>query len=264
MARGPALTRGSHFSGTEGTSAPCCQCPVLLVPLLRDRSLLTAPVHPPASSPSHSHRRLALRVEVGASADTLRSIATLVHSSGCRGIHYAGHADADHLVLESASATGCGRAHKLSGAKLRDLFAAGRRDSLGRQHGGSVLASPPPPLAERAAVRSRSGVRFCFVSACQSQAAGEAFVAAGVPHVVAVKTWSRVADQAAHHFTSHFYLALFNGSTVQQAFDIGKAFLLSLSDDGFGGGGGGAGGGGGGAQAEPRGRVDHPVGLVRE
>jgi hypothetical protein len=54
-------------------------------------------------------------------------------------------------------------------------------------------------------VRSRSGINngghgrteVVFVSACHSATAGHAFVAAGVPHVVAVRLDSKVPDKAA-------------------------------------------------------------------
>ena len=51
---------------------------------------------------------------------------------------------------------------------------------------------------------------------------GEAFVAAGVPHVVAVRREAQLQDKAACAFADQFYFALFKGRTVQSAFDIAR------------------------------------------
>jgi len=63
--------------------------------------------------------------------------------------------------------------------------------------------------------------RLCFVNACSSRLAGEAFVAAGVPHVVCVESQTELMDKAAAVFTRSFYLALLHGMTVRASFDIG-------------------------------------------
>ena len=58
-----------------------------------------------------------------------------------------------------------------------------------------------------------------FVSACHSAEAGNAFVAAGVPHVVAVRLDSKVLDKSAMQFAQVFYAHLLGGDTVREAFD---------------------------------------------
>ena len=77
---------------------------------------------------------------------------------------------ADCLAFESSKSAVMNR---LDVETLRNLFAAGGSGA------GSGL------------------VQFVFVSACHSQGAGEAFVQAGVPHVVAVRTLETVSDKAA-------------------------------------------------------------------
>ena len=57
--------------------------------------------------------------------------------------------------------------------------------------------------------------RFSLVSACHSRWTGEAFVACGVQHVIAVRTENELSDEAAKKFTKHFYYALFKGKTVR-------------------------------------------------
>merc|ERR1712167_86430 len=69
--------------------------------------------------------------------------------------------------------------------------------------------------------KKHRGVKFVFVSACFSQSAGEAFVKAGIPHVVCVALNSDLLDRAAQTFTHAFYLSLAVGDTIQDAFDVG-------------------------------------------
>ena len=66
------------------------------------------------------------------------------------------------------------------------------------------------------------------MSACHSRGGGEAFVRAGVPHVVAVKRAERIQDRAATIFAEAFYYALLRGGkTVRQAFDIGSSAVAT-------------------------------------
>jgi hypothetical protein len=52
--------------------------------------------------------------------------------------------------------------------------------------------------------------------------AGQAFVDAGVPHVVCINLEATITDSAALAFTKAFYLSLFVGNTVQHSFAIGQ------------------------------------------
>ena len=66
-----------------------------------------------------------------------------------------------------------------------------------------------------------NNLKFVFVAACHSRSAGEAFVGAGVPHVVcSEKDELMLSDVAATIFARDFYRALSNGRTVQQAYDL--------------------------------------------
>jgi len=60
-----------------------------------------------------------------------------------------------------------------------------------------------------------NNVQLLFVSACHSKKTGEAFVLAGVPHVIAVKTTTAIADIAASKFSKMFYRKLLEGNTVR-------------------------------------------------
>lgn len=131
-----------------------------------------------------AQRNIGVRIDF-ATTDTLRSAVTL----GCRALHYSGHGHPQCLNFED----GRSGLQFVPTKALRDLC----------QAGGLKL-------------------EFVFVSACLSERAGEAFIEAGVPHVVCVSVDAQILDVAAVAFTRAFYLALAVGSTVEQAFAIGK------------------------------------------
>lgn len=79
----------------------------------------------------------------------------------------------------------------------------------------------------------RSGrLRLVFVSACHSEGIGEYFATdeAGpkVHHVVCCQQEKELNDAAARKFTRHFYDELLSGSTVQEAFDVGKKAVNAM------------------------------------
>lgn len=116
-------------------------------------------------------------------------------SIGCQILHYSGHGAPDFLAFEGEA----GMAHALSADALRQLL--------------QVAGATVPKLV--------------FVSACHSRVAGEAFAAAGVAHVVAVRVEQAVLDEAASVFARQFYLALLMGQTVRQAFAQGQQAVLN-------------------------------------
>ena len=122
-----------------------------------------------------------------ATADNFRAMVLL----GCQALHFSGHGLPGVLAFED----GRGGAHLIEADLLRELFEAG----------------------------GPSGIQMVFVSACHSRQIGEAFVKAGVEHVVAVRLEEPVYDLAAANFARAFYQALAARKTVQQAFDSGRA-----------------------------------------
>ena len=68
----------------------------------------------------------------------------------------------------------------------------------------------------------RPPLDFAFVSACHSVGGGQAFVDAGVPHVVAVRRDAQLQDKAACVFAGALYHALFRGRSVANAFENGR------------------------------------------
>lgn len=72
------------------------------------------------------------------------------------------------------------------------------------------------------------------MSACHSAEAGRAFVAAGVPHVVAVRLDSKVLDKSAMQFSQVFYAHLLAGDTVREAFDTADRTVRASRNDNSG------------------------------
>lgn len=59
-----------------------------------------------------------------------------------------------------------------------------------------------------------------FLNMCYSEHAAEVFSDCGVPHVIACRKGMKVMDKAARYFSKHLFTALFNGQTIQRAFDV--------------------------------------------
>jgi hypothetical protein len=133
------------------------------------------------------HRDVSVHFDF-ATTDTLRTVLSL----GCRALHFSGHGIPRGLCFED----GRGGLQVVRVAQLRDLLGAG----------GLSL-------------------QFVFVSACYSMEIGEAFVRAGVPHVVCVKVDTKIQDAAAIAFTRAFYVAFLSGKTVKASFAIAKEAL---------------------------------------
>ncbi|MES1911438.1 MAG: hypothetical protein MHM6MM_003865 [Cercozoa sp. M6MM] len=146
-----------------------------------------------------SNRAVTMHAAVGTSRQ-LRTLMTL----GCRALHYSGHGlqGSGALALEDDD----GRLHALHTRTLAQLLAAG-------------------------AAQGGGGLQFAFVSSCHSEAAAQALVSAGVPHVVAVRRDQRVSDVAARRFATQFYLALLVGHSVRASFDIAVAAVAASDRD---------------------------------
>ncbi|CAM9741858.1 unnamed protein product, partial [Ectocarpus sp. 12 AP-2014] len=139
-------------------------------------------------------RRLGRKISFRAEVANTMNLTRLLHS-GCLMLHYAGHGNDEYLAFESTTEWKCGIMEPLKMEYLKNLFRVG----------GIVKT------------------QLVFISSCSSEASGNVFVAAGVPHVVAVKHNAGVTDEAARVFATVFYDALFqNGgrSTVKQAFEM--------------------------------------------
>ncbi|CAB1107063.1 unnamed protein product [Ectocarpus sp. CCAP 1310/34] len=132
-------------------------------------------------------RQVSFRAEVANTMNLTRLV-----NSGCLMLHYAGHGNGEYLAFESTTEWMCGIMEPLKVEYLENLFRVG----------GIVQT------------------QLVFIGSCSSEVSGNVFVAAGVPHVVAVKHNSGVTDGAAREFATVFYDALIKHEvTVKRAFD---------------------------------------------
>jgi hypothetical protein len=69
---------------------------------------------------------------------------------------------------------------------------------------------------------SLSSLTAVFVSACHSRSIGDAFVNAGVRHLICCTNEAKLKDSAAIEFTCAFYRALAHGKTIKFAFKHAK------------------------------------------
>ncbi|KDO34206.1 hypothetical protein SPRG_19045 [Saprolegnia parasitica CBS 223.65] len=121
-----------------------------------------------------------------ATSNNFQSMMTL----GCRALHFSGHGGPKCLYFEDQESA----VHPMVADELRRSFFGG----------------PNSPL------------RLVVVQACHSQYCASAFLQCGIPHVIAVKVEERLEDQAAIVFTKNFYLALGQGKSVAESFEIGR------------------------------------------
>lgn len=148
-----------------------------------------------------SLQRAGRSVQLLCDACTTKRLRALL-TEGYRMLHYSGHgvtytdrAGQQRGIL--AFEDGLGGTHALEVEKLTDLVKAGADE----------VASQSPS-------RGHQPLQLCFVSACHSVQGGEAFVAAGVPHVVAVRREAQLQDKAACAFADQFYFAIFRVSAA--------------------------------------------------
>ena len=94
--------------------------------------------------------------------------------------------------------------------------------------------------AAATATATATTLQLVFVASCHSLAVGEAFLRAGVSHVVCVKREEKVLDRASIVFSKAFYHSLFTGRhSVTHAFEIAQARVCADGSVGLGMGGGG-------------------------
>lgn len=146
-----------------------------------------------ALNKSFDEAKRAVAIQYGiATTDAAQTALTL----GCRVLHYSGHGHPDFLAFEN-------------------------------QRGE---AQPVSPEMLKAMMGENSETKLVFVSACHSERAARAFVDAGAPHVVGVRTETTVLDNAARIFARAFYLAALAGKTIRRSFDAGKTAVLTDPD----------------------------------
>lgn len=139
-----------------------------------------------------------------ATADSFREVLTSGRSSV---LHYSGEGGEGFLAFEDD----CGGLQTVDVLSLK----------------GAIQAAMP--FESSSGSVSRSPLQLVFVSACESESVSNAFLSAGVPHIVAVRSDCSIADDAASKFSAVFYQNLFKGCTVQKSFDQARIAVKSHS-----------------------------------
>jgi serine/threonine protein kinase len=106
-----------------------------------------------------------------------------------RVLHFSGHGHPEYLALEN----GFGRLQAMLVDDLKQYVSKGA-----------------------------GNLQLVVVSACHSRDTGEAFILAGVPHVVCCQLEERLLDTGARVFAGNLYRALACGSNLQAAFDMAR------------------------------------------
>ncbi|KAG7359464.1 CHAT domain containing protein [Nitzschia inconspicua] len=133
--------------------------------------------------------RIGSSVRVETEIATVDRLSAFFAQGGRKVLHLSCHGHPEYLLLEN----GYGSAHPLLVKELKRFV-------------------------------SQADLDLVFVSACYSRSAGEAFLQAGVKHVVCCRQDSvNVRDEAAAEFARHFYRALACQKTLKEAFELAKA-----------------------------------------
>jgi hypothetical protein len=104
----------------------------------------------------------------------------------------------------------------------------GHPDYITLENGFGLLHSLPVDGLSKLLSASGLNLQVVFVSSCHALSMGEAFVNAGVPHVVCCEREESFRDPVASEFAQIFYQALATDLSLQQAFDSAcKAVALS-------------------------------------
>lgn len=127
------------------------------------------------------HKAIHVRFDI-ATADILRSLMT---AWTCRVLHFSGHGLGQNPALCFEDGAGC--THMITPDLLRQLTFSGaaRRapSSSSSTAGQSTSGSAPAPSINQ-------HVQLVFVNSCHSEKVASVFLNAGIPHVVAVRSYA--------------------------------------------------------------------------
>lgn len=105
----------------------------------------------------------------------------------------------------------------------------GHPDYISLENGFGLLHSLPVASLSKLLSASGSNLQLVIVSSCHALSMGQAFVDAGVPHVVCCQREEWFQDPVASEFIQIFYQALATDLSLQQAFDSARK-SVALSD----------------------------------
>ncbi|CAN0481006.1 unnamed protein product [Laminaria digitata] len=125
-------------------------------------------------------KKSGLRINFRAVVATPSRVGELL-SDGCEMIHYVGHGDGECLSFESDNDLQCGVMESLEANALGDLFRS-----------------------------KHARTKLVVISSCSSESCGNAFVKAGVPHVVAIRAGESVTGKGVGIYVQLPYFVALN------------------------------------------------------
>eukprot|EP00567_Pseudictyota_dubia_P010283 CAMPEP_0197437776 /NCGR_PEP_ID=MMETSP1175-20131217/4930_1 /TAXON_ID=1003142 /ORGANISM="Triceratium dubium, Strain CCMP147" /LENGTH=624 /DNA_ID=CAMNT_0042967377 /DNA_START=96 /DNA_END=1970 /DNA_ORIENTATION=+ len=144
------------------------------------------------------------------------------------GLNDAGDASGERvgLVFETATADRFGAILARGSSSALHISCHGYPGHLCWEDGfGGLQLIAADKLAALVQASSGRKPKLVYVSSCHSRTVGEAFVKAGVPHVICCEQDDLLMDTVTIEFARAFYRALACGRTMREAYDLGMRSL---------------------------------------
>ena len=98
----------------------------------------------------------------------------------------------------------------------------GQKQSLALEDGKGCADIVTPNALKRLFDAGQKKLQFVVVAACHSESTGQAFIDAGIPHVLCCEKDSKLMNKAAVKFSRHLYQSLASGRTLSESFELAK------------------------------------------
>lgn len=107
-------------------------------------------------------------------------------------------------------------------SRVMHLSCHGHPEYLALETGFGDMQALPVDDLRRFVAAGGCNLKVVFVSACHSREAGNAFLKAGVPHVVCCRQAEKFRDEGAIEFARNFYRAMACKKTLKQSFQMAR------------------------------------------
>jgi hypothetical protein len=126
------------------------------------------------------------------------------------------------VVFESATTDALSAFFAQRSSRVLHFSGHGHPKYLALEDGFGQLQTMLVDDLKRYVSQGGGNLQLAVVSACHSRDTGEAFVKAGIPHVVCCQLEEQLLDASARVFSGNFYRALACGSNLREAFDMAR------------------------------------------
>jgi energy-coupling factor transporter ATP-binding protein EcfA2 len=136
------------------------------------------------------------------------------------------------LEFETATTERLNQAFSSEDRHMIHISCHGHPEYLAIENGWGELQPLCPQDIKEMVARSPRGdaVQAVFVSCSHSRSMGQAFVDAGIRHVICCHQGHQFKEVVAHHFTKTLYQYLSSGETLKLAFAMAQASILDSPD----------------------------------